>query len=246
MITFGRFGPAIDIKKEKEFFLEILLDFIYKIEGYKERRNYNEKEIIEPVKKLLKENINRNVGKLIISLFLFHFGLSYFALSEKEKEEILDMDYTYENWKIKVPELMMAFKERLKKVFPKMALFCLDDFYFIIHIGMVSVEDYRDDRFLIFIRNYYILDDTTKPIKEWRNQDKYKETQKKVYAIYPILKEKYGMNRSLEKILSFFVLNDYSYEKSKKLLDDYYNKKQNNKNEYDDDDEKINLKEKQD
>lgn len=245
MITFGRFGPAIDIKKEKELFLEILLDFIYQIEGYKERRNYNEKEIIEPVKKLLKENINRDVGKCILSGFLLHFGLSYYILSEKEKEEILDMDYTYENWKIKVPELMSAFKKRLQKVFPKMALFCLDDFYFIIHIGMASVESYRDDRFLIFIRKYYILDDTAGPIKEWRNQDRYKEIQKEVCAIYPKLKEKYGMNRTIEKILSFFIYNDYSYEKSKKLLDDYYNKKQNNKIEYGDD-EKIKLKEKQD
>ena len=245
MITFGKFGPTVDTKKEKELFLEILIEFIYKIEGYKERRNYNEKEIIEPVKKLLKENMKTSVDKLILSTFLFHFGLSYFILSEKEKEEILDMDYTYENWKIKVPELMLAFKERLQKVFPKLALFCLNDFYFILHIGMVSVEYYREDRFLIFIRNYYILDDTTWPVKEWRDQDKYKEIQKEVYAIYPILKEKYGMNRTLEKILGFFIFNDYSYEKSKKLLDDYYNKKKNNKNEYDDD-EKINLKEKQD
>ena len=245
MITFGKFGPTVDTKKEKELFLEILIEFIYKIEGYKERRNYNEKEIIEPVKKLLKENMKTSVDKLILSTFLFHFGLSYFILSEKEKEEILDMDYTYENWKIKVPELMLAFKKRLQKVFPKIALFCLDDFYFIIHIGMVSVEYYRDDRFLIFIRDYYILDDPTNPLKEWRNEGRFKETQKKVFAIYPKLKEKYGLNRTVEKILSFFCYNDYSYEKSKKLLDDYYNKNQNNKIEYDDD-EKINLKEKKD
>ena len=245
MITFGLYGPAIDVKEEKELFLESLIEFIYKIEGYKERRSYNEKEIIEPVKKILKENINTNVNKSILSAFLLHFGLSYFILSEKEKEEILDMDYTYENWKIKAPELMLAFKERLQKVFPKLALFCLNDFYFILYILMDSVEYYREDRFLIFIRDYYILDDTIWPVKEWRDQDKYKEIQKEVYAIYPILKEKYGMNRTLEKILGFFIFNDYSYEKSKKLLDDYYNKKKNNKIEYDDD-EKINLKEKQD
>ena len=134
MITFGLYGPAIDVKEEKELFLESLIEFIYKIEGYKERRSYNEKEIIEPVKKILKENMNTNVNKSILSAFLLHFGLSYFILSEKEKEEILDMDYTYENWKIKVPELMLAFKERLQKVFPKLALFCLNDFYFILHI----------------------------------------------------------------------------------------------------------------
>ena len=50
MITFGRFSPIQDIKKEKEFFLKLLTDLIYVIEGFKERRNYNEKEIIEPAK----------------------------------------------------------------------------------------------------------------------------------------------------------------------------------------------------
>ena len=88
------------------------------------------------------------------------------------------------------------------------------------------------------------MDDTPWPINEYRDQEKYKEIQKKVYAIYPKLKEKYGMNRILEKICGLFVDNDYSYEKSKKLLDDYYNKKKNNKIE--DDDENSNLKEKQD
>ena len=244
MITFGRFSPFQDTKTEKEFFLELLTDLIYVIEGFKERRNYNEKEIIEPAKKLLKENINNFVGVGSISLFLYRFGLSYYTLTQEEKEEILDMDFTYENFKIKVPELMKSFNERLKKEFPKMALFCLDDIYFICHIRICSGKDFRYDNFLVFLRDYYILDDTPWPINEYRDQEKYKEIQKKVYAIYPKLKEKYGMNRILEKICSLFVDNDYSYEKSKKLLDDYYNKKKNNKIE--DDDENSNLKEKQD
>ena len=53
------------------------------------------------------------------------------------------------------------------------------------------------------------------------------------------------MNRTLEKICNFLGFdNDYSYKKSKKLLDDYYNKKQNDKIE--DDEEKIKLKDKED
>ena len=135
------------------------------------------------------------------------------------------MDFTYENFKIKVPELMKSFNERLKKEFPKMALFCLDDIYFMCYIRIYSGKDFRYDNFLVFLRNYYILDNTPWPINEYRDQEKFKEIQKKVYAIYPKLKEKYGMNRTLEKICSLFVDNDYSYEKSKKLLDDYYNKK---------------------
>ena len=150
MITFGRFSPFQDIKKEKEFFLKILIDLIYVIEGFKERRNYNEKEIIEPAKKLLKENINNFTGEGSLSLFLYRFGLSYYTLTQKEKEEILDMDFTYENFKIKVPELMKSFNERLKKEFPKMALFCLGDIYFICYIQICSGKDFRYDNLLFF------------------------------------------------------------------------------------------------
>lgn len=60
--------------------------------------------------------------------------------------------------------------------------------------------------------------------------------------IYPKLKEKYGMNSTLEKLLSFiFVDNDYNYEPIRNILDNYYNG--NNKIK---EDEYINLKEKND
>ena len=46
-----------------------------------------------------------------------------------------------------------------------------------------------------------------------------------MYAIYPEVKEKYGMNRILEKIFSFFWTDtDYDHEK-KKILDNYYKNK---------------------
>ena len=52
------------------------------------------------------------------------------------------------------------------------------------------------------------------------------------------------MNRTLEKICSFFLSStDYNREKTKELLDNYYKNKQNNKK---DDDESVGLKEKQD
>ena len=245
MICFGRFGPPIDIKEEKEMFLKYLIEIMYEIEGSKERKNYNEEEIIEPVKKLLKENINTSRCKVFLSFFLSLFGLSYYTLSEKEKEEILDFDYTYENWKIKSLELTKSFCERLKNVFPKMALFCVDDLFFIFYISMIYDKDFRYDNLLIYIRDYYILDSGEFSLRGYRDENQFKEVQKKVYVIYPIIKEKYGMNRTLEKICNFLGFdNDYSYKKSKKLLDDYYNKKQNDKIE--DDEEKIKLKDKED
>ena len=35
MITFGRFGHAEDIQKDKEFFLEKLNNLIYQLNGFK-------------------------------------------------------------------------------------------------------------------------------------------------------------------------------------------------------------------
>ena len=52
------------------------------------------------------------------------------------------------------------------------------------------------------------------------------------------------MNRTLEKICSFFLSStDYNREKTKELLDNYYKNKQNNKK---DDNKSVGLKEKQD
>ena len=65
-----------------------------------------------------------------------------------------------------------------------------------------------------------------------------------MYAIYPEVKEKYGMNRIFEKICSFFWTDtDYNHEKTKEILDNYYKNKRKNKM---DDDEAVGLKDKQD
>ena len=61
--------------------------------------------------------------------------------------------------------------------------------------------------------------------------------RKKVYTIYPEVKEKFGMNKILEKIYSFFLIDgDYNNEKTKEILDETKM----------DDDEAVKLKEKQD
>ena len=246
MIFFGRYGPVEDTKIEKEQFLESLNHLIQTYE-HNFKIKYNEKEIVDILKIKLKELITDSTSNIktgVLSVFLTSMGLSYYILSPEEKKEILEMDYTYENWKIKSQELIESFNIRIKNAFPKMLWFCLEDKYFILHIRIIYHKEFKINNFIIFIRDYFILDKSLPFILENRECQLFYDIKKKVYAIYPEVKEKYGMNRILEKICSFFLTDtDYNYEKTKEFLDNYYKNKQKNKK---DDDESVGLKEKQD
>ena len=55
--------------------------------------------------------------------------------------------------------------------------------------------------------------------------------KKRFFFLYPKIKEECGINRTFEKILSYFVDTDYNCEKTRKILDNYYNKKNGIKDE---------------
>ena len=57
MITFGRFGHAEDIQKDKEFFLEQLNYLIFLLNGFEGKDDYKEAEIIKPLKEKLKQDM---------------------------------------------------------------------------------------------------------------------------------------------------------------------------------------------
>ena len=246
MIYFGRYGPVEDAKIEKKLFLE-RLNSLNQILDYKNTKEYNEKEIVDILKIKLKKLVTDSVYNIeteVLSNFLISMGLSYYILSPEEKKEILEMDYTYDNWKIKSEQLIESFNIRIKKVFPKMLWFCLEDKYFLLHIRICYYNKFRINDFIIFIRDYFILDNSLPFILENRECELFYEIKKKVHALYPEVKEKFGMNRILEKICSFFWSDsDYAHEKTKEILDNYYNNKRKN---ILDDDETVKLKEKQD
>ena len=239
MITFGRFGHAEDYQKDKEFFLKRLNYLIYLLNGYEGKKDYKEAEIIKPLKEKLKPEIKADEKSFFpngaiscLSSFLEIMGLSYYQLTPKEKEEILEMDFTYDNWKNKSIELINSFIQRIINASPKNTHFCFDDIYFIFHIQIVYNYEFKLKYLPTFIRDYYILNDTITPLKEYRNSEIYNDTQKKVTARYPRIKEECGVNRIFEKILSYFIEDtDYHYEKTRKILDDYYNKKNGIKDE---------------
>ena len=239
MITFGRFGHDEDIQKDKKFFLEQLNFFMYMLNDYDCKKDYKEEEIIKPLKEKLNERIKEEeyffstgVTYSMFSSFLNIMGLSYYNLTQKEKEEILEMDFTYDNWKIKSIELINSFIQRIKNASPQIAQVCFEDIYFIFHVQIIYRHEFKLKDLPKYIRGYYILNDTFTPLKEYRNSEKYNDTQKKVIARYPRIKEECGVNRILEKIRSYFILDtDYNYEKTRKILDDYYNKKKEIKDE---------------
>lgn len=239
MITFGRFGHAEDYQKDKEFFLKRLNYLIYLLNGYEGKKDYKEAEIIKPLKEKLKPEIKAdeksfysNGAIFCLSSFLEIMGLSYYQLTPKEKEEILEMDFTYDNWKNKSIELINSFIQRIINASPKNTHFCFDDIYFIFHIQIVYNYEFKLKYLPTFIRDYYILNETRDFLKKYRNSEIYNNIQKEVFVQYPRIKEECGVNRILEKILSYFIEDtDYHYEKTRKILDDYYNKKNGIKDE---------------
>ena len=239
MITFGRFGHAEDYQKDKEFFLKRLNYLIYLLNGYEGKKDYKEAEIIKPLKEKLKPEIKAdeksffpNGAIFCLSDFLEIMGLSYYQLTPKEKEEILEMDFTYDNWKNKSIELINSFIQRIINASPKNTHFCFDDIYFIFHIQIVYNYEFKLKYLPTFIRDYYILNETRDFLKKYRNSEIYNNIQKEVFVEYPRIKEECGVNRILEKILSYFIEDtDYHYEKTRKILDDYYNKKNGIKDE---------------
>lgn len=248
MITFGRLAHVKDKQEEKKIFLYHLNTLISCLSGGNEKK-YKEMEIIKPLKKKLKREENsyfNSIYKSCFSFFLENMGLSYYNLTKKEREEIIDMDFTYENWEKKSLELIKNIIERFKNACPHIVWFCFDDICFVFHIHIMYRTEFKFNDLIMYIRDYFILDYTPDYLKEYRNPEKYNEIKGKVLEIYPILKKRYGINKVLEKFLSYFSNNnDYNYEETKNILDNYDNNKKNNNIE-DEDEELIKFKDKTD
>ena len=251
LITFGKFGKKIDKDNDKKLFLE-KLNILFRLVtcGKQFDSDYpditNELEIVKPLKEILKRREKswflQAAHQASFNQLLKPMGLSYETLTNKEKEEVLDMDFTFENWGKKSQELLISYIERSKNICPRVVWFCFDDIFFAISVRIYKHSEFTLNNFIGFIRDYFILDEGKSLFERYRDPEKFNGMQRKVINIYPKLKEDYGMNRTFEKFLSFFDdYNDYNNKKLKKILDDYYNKKSNEPN----DDEIINLKDKE-
>ena len=134
-------------------------------------------------------------------------GLSYIILDKKEKEKIRDMEFTYENWKNKSLILMNDYINRNKKISPPEIIICFDDICFPMFVQMSYGTNFESNNFLKFIRDYFLLEGYKETFEGLRNENLYNNIRKQMIDLYPTLKEKYGMNKYLEKFLSYIIFS---------------------------------------
>ena len=232
-ITFGRFGSEEDWKKERELFLKYKKELI-RMQSTNEiledsLEGMDENKINEIIKQCFKEN--KDIIYITLRNFMRKMGLSYFILNQDEINEIETMDFTYENWEKKSKILYDKFLKNSQDIFPRELKFCFEDKFFPIY-AVVLKDTFKKNNFINFIRDYFILDEGYLYFNEFRDEKLFKALQKKIIEIYPIIKEKYGTNRFIEKFCSYMnpenKKNDYNIKYIKNILDNYYNNNKNN------------------
>ena len=153
-------------------------------------------------------------------------GLSYKVLSKKEKMELADMEFTFENWKKKSKILMDNFIEKSKKDCPKEIHICFDDICFPIYVQIFHHTNITTSNFLQFIRDYFLLNQYNTCFEGYRDETIFNNIRKKMIEIYPDLKKQYGMNKYLEKFLSYISEDtDYNFKFVANILNNYSKKK---------------------
>ena len=243
-ITFGRFGREEYWKKDREIFLDELRRLVSELAKNKDLyEKANENELAKSLKPLFKKKFFNHSIKYYLGDFMRHMGLSYDILTSKEKEEIKEMEFTYENWEKKSEELYNNYLMRCKKNCPETIYFCLDYRMFINSVQGGYQCELTLNNFLRFIRDFFILEKDLSIYEKYIDREEFDKIRNKVIDIYPKLKETYGPNRTLEKnfLFLFDEYNDYNYEIVANILDNYYDKKKK-KNIKINDDEKIKLK----
>ena len=244
-VTFGRFGKKEQWERDKEIFLDELRYLMSRITKEEENKEIyakaNEIELAKTLKQMIAkknyDDFNFDAG---ISGFMLRLGLSYKILTKSEKKEIFEMEFTYDNWKNKSKILYNNYLMKCIKNCPKKIDFCLEYNIFVTDVLSCYQCELTLNNFLRFIRNFFILEERIDLYEQFMDMEEFNNLKKRVIKIYPELKEKYGVNRTLEKnFLCFFdKYNDYNYEIMENILDNYYKNKNNKIN----DDEKIKLK----
>ena len=224
-ISFGRFGKKEQWDKEKELFLDELRLLVSEITKNKENKELyakaNEIELVKTLKQMIaKKNYDNSNFDFSIRDFMVHLGLSYKILTKSEKKEILEMEFTYDNWKNKSKILYNNYLMKCIKNCPKKIDFCLEYSIFVTNVLSGYGCELTINNFLRFIRNFFILERDTWYYKEYIDMEEFNNLKKRVIEIYPELKEKYGVNRILEKNFLCYLDNDndYNYEIMKNLL----------------------------
>ena len=113
--------------------------------------------------------------------------------------------------------------------------FCFDDQFFPLYVVALNGDIFQKNNYIRFIRDYFILDKGGFYFNQFRDNTIFNDLQKKIIKIYPIIKEKYGANKFIEKFFSYLKpedkYNDYNIKYIKNLLDNYDNNKKDDEPE---------------
>ena len=231
IVTFGRIGNEKNWKDDKKIYFDsasyLLYKLFYRKVDYERIIENNESEFNEILNKRIKIIKKYDLYFLdeSIDLFMDCMGLSFKVLDKKEKEEIRNMEFTYENWKNKSLILMNDYINRNKKICPPEIKICFDDICFPMFVQMSYKSNFESNNFLKFIRDYFLLEGYKEAFEGLRNENLYNNIRKQMINLYPILKEKYGMNKYLEKFLNYIIVdNDYGFEFVANILNNYSKK----------------------
>ena len=182
LITFRRFGSEKNWKKERKLFLKYKKELIRDLSHYqisvKSLKWTDEIKINEIIKQYFENK--RDYDYLPLEEFMKHMGLSYKALNEDEIDEIEKMDYTYENWEKKSKILHDEFLKKSKEIFPMELKFCFDDQFFPLYVVALNGDVFKNNNYIRFIRDYFILDKGGFYFNQFRDNTIFKDLQKKI------------------------------------------------------------------
>jgi len=220
------------IKKDKDKFFEKLTDLYYCFCEPNKPPNQKEKKTAKEMDLKIKKKI-KSVKDFIIDMgygdFIITMGLNYEKLDKYQKEEALSLELDYDIFKNFGIKVLNKYIEDCKKLLPVEIHICFNDIMFVRYTHIESDSKITINNFIRLIRNYFILEICQSSFKDFRNEKIYNNIRESIIKIYPEIKEKYGMNRKLEYLLSFFVSDtDYNYDETNEILNKYYKRKNNN------------------
>ena len=245
LVDFGRYHNLSkeELQKDKELFLKkktelanFTLDHNRDLSKYEGLEESQLDEIIKEKFSRIKYSIEVQCA---LGNFLYVIGLNENLLNDDEKKQILNMKLTYDNCKKFALNHYDKYIEKAKDECPSEIYICFEEKIFITYCITYRKAEINKNNFLYFIRDYYILDKYKECYGDYRNNSIFNKIRDKMIDLYPVLKDEFGRkNKTFDKFMSFFeVDNDYNNEFIKGLLNNYEKK---NKNKY------IKLKQKED
>ena len=194
LVTFGQFKKFTkeeDLQNDKINFInakkELLSYLLYTTQTKSNLIKENESDMDNLIKKKISYNI---INK------------------EKLKFDIISLELTYDSFKKMVLNIYDEYINTMKKMWPNELEICYKERGFIAYCHYHRHLEIQKDNFMYIIRDYFLLKKEESIYGYYRDNDLFDTIRKKVEYLYPIYKEKYGMNRYLEKILSYIDPNE--------------------------------------